>query len=185
MITYSDLYEIWRKEKYNEKLQKLTKDFIEEAEEYFKEKKESTKRNEDSIFSEETAKSKKQLENAANIIREIIILRERKILNLGLIAAKTGINKKEIENMLEHEKELFSIVASHIETIDEKIKLLVQGKKEEEKRNKLIRFSQEIPELLDSESKILGPFKKGDVANLPKEIADILIESKQAIFVEN
>ena len=185
MITYSDLYEVWRKEKYNEKLQKLTKDFIEEAEEYFKDKKESAKRNEDSIFSEETAKSKKQLENAANIIREIIILRERKILNLGLIAAKTGINKKEIENMLEHEKELFSIVASHIETIDEKIKLLVQGKKEEEKRNKLIRFSQETPELLDSESQVLGPFKKGDVANLPKAIADILIESKQAIFVEN
>ena len=73
MITYSELYDVWRKEKYNEKLQKLPKNFENEIETYFKEKNEASTKEKNSIFEEETQKAKKQLGNAASLLKEIVI----------------------------------------------------------------------------------------------------------------
>ena len=41
MITYNDIYEASRKERYSEQLQSLPKNFVEEIAEYLKEKKET------------------------------------------------------------------------------------------------------------------------------------------------
>ena len=40
MITFNDIYEAMRKEKYSDKLQLLPKNFLKEVADYFKEKKE-------------------------------------------------------------------------------------------------------------------------------------------------
>ena len=40
MITYKDIYEAARKERYSEQLQKIPKSFIRDVSKYFKEKKE-------------------------------------------------------------------------------------------------------------------------------------------------
>ena len=45
MITYNDLYEAARKERYSEQLQQLSKNFILEIAEYLKEKKELVSKN--------------------------------------------------------------------------------------------------------------------------------------------
>ena len=44
----------------------------------------------------------------------------------------------------------------------------------------MIVFINNTDEFLDSEGNKLGPFKKGDVANLPSEIANILLIDKKA-----
>ena len=49
MITYSDLYEAARKERYAEQLQPLSKNFIQEIAEYLREKKQLSLK-EDDIF---------------------------------------------------------------------------------------------------------------------------------------
>ena len=44
----------------------------------------------------------------------------------------------------------------------------------------MIIFKQDIDEFLDLEGNKLGPFKKGDIVNIPQEIANILIVDNKA-----
>ena len=58
MITYHDLYEALRKERYSDSLQLLPKKFIEDVSEYLKNKKEFSNKQED-LFSDLAIKNKK------------------------------------------------------------------------------------------------------------------------------
>ena len=55
MITYNDIYEAARKERYSDQLQTLGKNFIEEVAEYLRDKKEAASR-EDDVFSDAIAR---------------------------------------------------------------------------------------------------------------------------------
>lgn len=184
MITYSDLYEALRKEKYNEKLQKLSKNFLAQIESYFNEKKSMASKDEDdSLFGEEVTKTKKQIENARSIVRELLMLRQKKILGLALVAAKIGIDKRDIENMLDFEKELLEETTAKLEKHKNELEAIFRGVQKKDLKNQLIRFTQDIPPFL-IENGHIGPFKKGDVANLPREIAGILTKNKQAESIQ-
>ncbi len=183
MITYNDLYEAARKERYSDQLQPLNKNFIVDVSDYLKEKKQITLK-EDDVFSDTIAKTKKQLENAVTIFRELMTRRRKKILNLVLIASETGISKQDFENMLPFEKELFEEIMKNIEFSDKKINELMNGKKEDESKNNLVMFKEEVKELLDMQGEKIGPFEKGQIANIPKEVAKILIEDGKAEVVE-
>ena len=183
MITYSDLYEAARKERYSEQLQSLQKNFITEVAEYLKEKKQLSLK-EDDIFSDMIVKTKKQLENATTLFRELMIRRRKKILNLVLIAAETGISKQDFDNMLSFEKSLFEELIKNIENSDKKISELLNREKVEELKNELVIFKTNVEEFLDMEGEKIGPFKEGQIANIPKEIAKILIEDSKAEILE-
>jgi len=129
-------------------------------------------------------KTKKQLENAITLFRELMIRRRKKILNLVLIAAETGISKQDFENMLSFEKSLFEELIKNIENSDKKINELLNEKKAEELKNELVIFKTDVEEFLDIEGEKIGPFQKGQIANIPKEIAKILIEDDKAEVVE-
>jgi len=183
MITYSDLYDAARKERYSEQLQPLQKNFITEVAKYLKEKKQLSLK-EDDIFSDIIVKTKKQLENATTLFRELMIRRRKKILNLVLIAAETGISKQDFDNMLSFEKSLFEELIKNIENSDKKINELLNREKVEELKNELVIFKTDVEEFLDIEGEKIGPFQKGQIANIPKEIAKILIEDDKAEVVE-
>jgi DNA replication initiation complex subunit (GINS family) len=187
MITYQEIYDILRKEKYNEALQQLPERFFIELARYMAEKREMVKKETKSIFSDTINMTRKQLENTMSIIREIITLRERKVLNLALVSSKTGISKRDIENMLEHEKELFETITKKLEENQIKMDKILSNEKEEGKdlkNNLMIRFKEPVTKFLDLEGKEMGPFKQGDIANLPEEIAKILIGDKKAEEIE-
>jgi DNA replication initiation complex subunit (GINS family) len=180
MITYSELYEILRKEKYNEQLQNLPKNFFKEIAEYFSDKKKITEKN-DEVFSDAIAKTKKQFENAISVLKEIITRRQKKAINMALIAAKSGISKRDIENMSDGERELFEIVIKQLDAEEKKITDLISGNYGgKDLKNQFVRFKQDTSEFLDMNENKLGPFKAGDLANIPKEIANILINSGNA-----
>lgn len=183
MITYSDLYEAARKERYSEQLQPLSKNFIHEIADYLREKKQLSLK-EDDIFSDMVVKTKKQLENAVTLFRELMIHRRKKILNLVLIAAETGISKQDFDNMLPFERSLFEELIKNIEDSDKKISEILDGKTAGELKNELIIFKTDVEELLDMEGEKIGPFQKGQVANIPREIAKILIEDGKAEVME-
>ncbi len=44
-----------------------------------------------------------------------------------------------------------------------------------EKKTRLIRFIHAVPKFVGSELEVYGPFDQEDIANLPREIADVLI----------
>ena len=50
-----------------------------------------------------------------------------------------------------------------------------QAKNEAEKNTKLVRFVHAVPKFVGEELEEYGPFEEDDVANLPSEIADVLM----------
>lgn len=183
MITYNEIYEAARKERYAEKLQPLQKNFIFEVSNYLREKKEISAK-EDDAFSDIIMKTKKQLENAITLFKELMLRRRKKILNLVLIAAETGISKQDFDNMLPLEKELFENLMKSIDLSDKKMNEILNGNSTEETaKNDLIVFKENVEELMDLEGNMLGPFEKGQIANIPKEIAKILRDDSKAEFV--
>jgi DNA replication initiation complex subunit (GINS family) len=179
MITYNDIYEAARKERYSEQLQPLAKNFVKEIANYLKEKKEISQK-EDDDFSDVIIKTKKQLENAITLFKELMLRRRKKILNLVLIAAETGISKKDFDNMLSIEKDLFEEMMKCIDTTDKKMNENLNGKNLLEEKNMLIIFKENIDELMGIDGNPIGPFEKGQIANIQKEIAQILIDDGKA-----
>jgi DNA replication initiation complex subunit (GINS family) len=181
MITYNELYDALRKERYSEQLQPIPKRFINEVAAYLKDKKEiADKENDD--FSDTILKTKKQYENSIAIFKELMLRRKKKILELAFIAAETGISKRDFENMLAVEKESFDGIMKSLEKGDKKVTKMLKGSDEsdEKSKNKMIVFTKDTGEFLDLEGNKLGPFKKGEVANLSEEISNILIVDDKA-----
>ena len=183
MITYNDIYEATRKERYSENLQPLAKNFISEVSQYLDDKKQVALKQDDA-FSDVIIKTKKQLENAITLFKELMRRRRKKILNLILIAAETGISKQDFDNMLVIEKELFENLMKSIDSSDKSLGLLLEGKTGVENKHELVSFLGDVAGFVGLEGVKMGPFKKGQVANLPKQIADILIEGGQAEIIE-
>lgn len=182
MITYNDIYEAARKERYSEQLQPLPKNFVQEVSSYLKDKKEIALRESDS-FSDVIIKTKKQLENAITLFKELMIRRRKKILSLVLIASETGISKQDFENMLVFEKELFERLAECVDSSDKELDKALNGE-EAKKENEFIMFKENLGEFIGLDSEKIGPFKQGEMANVPKEIAKILIDDGKAEIVE-
>ena len=186
MITYNDLYEALRKERYSEQLQPLMKDFVKEVATYIKER-ESFAENSKGIFSDENQKNKKQLENAISIFKELILRRKKKLLDLAFISAETGISKRDFDNMLTFERDTFEKIMKAVNEGDKVVEKLLSSGEEVEtgiQKNKLIMFNQDTEEFLDLEGNKLGPFKKGDIVNIPQEIANILLVDNRADAIE-
>jgi len=175
MITYNDIYEVLRKERYSDQLQPLGKNFVQEVSDYLKEKREISEKSGD-MFSDAISKTKKQFENAIFMFKELMLRRKKKLLNLSFVAAETGISKRDYENMLSFEKEIFDKIMASMEDGDKKLAKLLNGQEEEEKKkNKLVTFLQNTEEFVGLDGEKIGPFKQGDMVTLPIEIANILL----------
>ena len=196
MITYNEIYEAARKEKlHTEQLQKLPKNFIPDVADYLREKKAAASK-EESDFPDVVAKTKKQLENAGTVFRELMRWRRKKLLNLVLIAIETGVSKQDFENMIDAEKELFEKLVKIVDTSDKKINSLLNGitdGKKNENNSEIpnqsqsiskgisnIIFKEDVEEFVDFKGNKIGPFKKGEKANLSEDISKILVEDGEA-----
>jgi len=183
MITFSDIYEAMRKEKYSEQIQLLPKNFLPDVSEYFNEKKEFLSKESD-LFSDLVIKNKKKLENALSSFRDLIRIRKKKILNLAFMASEVGISKKDFENLLGFEKDLFEEVIKSLEKSDSNCNAEMTGTSKSEKRHNLVRFLEDVPEFLNFDGSEVGPFEKGEIANLEREIVEIFAKDKRVEIIE-
>ena len=184
MITYKDIYEAAKKERYSENLQPIPKSFVKDVSQYLKDKREVALKEEDA-FSDVLVKTKKQFENAKTLFQELLRRRRKKILNLVLIASETGISKQDFENMLLVEKSLFEDLMKCIETSDRKLNELLSGQKDDDSaKNSLVVFLDEISEFVAPTGDRFGPYEMGQFVNIPKEIAKIFVEDGKAELME-
>jgi len=184
MITYKDIYEAAKKERYSEKLQPIPKNFVKEVSKYLKDKKAAASK-EDDVFSDVLLKTKKQLENAVTLFQELLRRRRKKILNLVLIASETGISKLDFNNMLLVEKNLFEEIMKNIKGSDKKLnEMLHSGNDEETQDNMLVVFLEDVNEFNSPNGEKYGPYSVGDFSNLPKEVAQIFLSDKVAESME-
>jgi DNA replication initiation complex subunit (GINS family) len=184
MMTYNDLYEILRKEKYSETLQQLPKNFIIELSEFLNDKKlESSKEND--LYSDSLLKSKKQLENAIALFKELILRRKKKMLNLVFVAAETGIMKRDYDNMLIFEKDIFDKLVKAFEDGDKQLsRTMSEGYQEIKDQNRMIIFKQDVEPFVDMSGKTVGPFSSGNLVNLDSKTSEILVEGGKAQFID-
>jgi len=196
-ITYETLFELLKREKDMTDLQKLDPNFFNDFVDYLNEKGKVLDK-EDSLFSyDEKKKVEKQIDNAKRMIKEIYERREKKIMNIALIKSRTKSNVMDTSSFLENEKRFFDEIvkvldvfrsdvidniingkhASEIATDKEVIKNkeIDDNEKNEAKNTKLVRFLHAVPKFVGKELEEYGPFAEEDIANLPLEIADLLI----------
>ena len=116
------------------------------------------------------------------LFKELILRRRKKILNLVLIAAETGISKKDFENMIDFEKKLFDELMECVDSTDKKVNEFFNGKSKQE--SELIIFKEDVGEFINLNGEKMGGFEKDQTANIPKEIAKILIEDGKAEIIK-
>ncbi|HLC50177.1 MAG TPA: hypothetical protein VJI97_02010 [Candidatus Nanoarchaeia archaeon] len=195
-LVFEDLS--FEKEKDRTDLQKLEPSFFNDTISYIKEKKKILEAKTDSPFAnEEIKKTERQLENIYKIIKELYGRREKKIITMAMDRSRTQSNLIDTSVLLKEEKVFFDTLTALLDTYREQILLAVlneripflQGfeyKKQKEevklvvKSTKLVRFTGHVPKFVGTELEEYGPFEEEDIANLPIEIADVLINKSKA-----
>src|SRR3989338_6338753 len=192
-ITYETLFELLKREKDTTDLQKLEPNFFNYFVDYLNGKKNMLDK-EDTLFSyDEKKKVEKQIENAKRIIKEIYERREKKILGIALTKSRTKSNVIDTSSLLENEKRLLDEIVKVLDVFRREVianlldgkyasKIILEkgeiGKGSSEKEPngaKLVRFLSSVPKFVGKELEEYGPFAEEDIANLPAEIADVLI----------
>ena len=109
-----------------------------------------------------------------------LLFRFKKQVLLQLITKPVFIEpkqeKKEPELTEPKKLETAEETASIIKTEEKEL----ETKAEELEKTKLIRFIYSVPKFVGRHLEVYGPFEEDDTANLPEEIADILIKKGRA-----
>ena len=204
-ITYETLFDFLRNEKKPE-LQQLPATFYADVVAYLKEKGRELATHPPSADLDDERRSTKQLQSIHRIVRDLYEMRERKIVDLAVIAARGSTSGAAA--LLPPEKELFERMLTLLKGSRSSVlaRLLAselpresmgegaswqQGSAQEQSLSQhpavtpdsqamLVRFLAHVPKFLGTELEVYGPFEPGDMASLPREIADILIAKKRA-----
>lgn len=180
---YDELYEAWIREKRNEKIQPLPKDFYTRVAEYVRRIREEKR-----MLDERTVKGraiKKEEENVKKLIKELIHLRLKKIID--------GILKGEVIpslSLTEEETKLYEEISAKIEAYQKTADRIMRGEKTEIKSETIskgfvvVRILKAVPAIIGADMKTYGPFKPEDVATLPRENAKLLIKQGAAVEIE-
>ncbi len=175
MLTFDMIRELERQERSNRKMQKLPSDLIEEINDYISRKEQIQEKNSTDIL---------ELENVKNTIKRFFEMREKKLADMALLAARTGFPPENLDSGEEkifyklvdvikenRERFFFEIHKDHEHKVITEIKAA-----EEPKPEKIIfRVKKEIPEFVGPDMKIYRLIK-GEVTNLPKPINDLLLK---------
>ena len=197
VITYETLFELLKRERERTDLQKLEQTFFSDTIIYIKDKKKILEAKNESPFAvEEKKKTERQLENIYKILKELYERREKKIIALALDKSRTQSNLIDTTSLLKEEKVVFDAMASLLDTYRESILYSVLNEKmpfmasfelkskekedfkaafELKRATKLVRFTAHVPKFVGPELEEYGPFEEEDIANLPAEVADVLI----------
>jgi len=193
IITYETLYEFLRREKYRTEIQKLDKDFFNDIIGYIKDKKdilESQKSKENVFANKEVERTTKQLDSICRILKELYERRETKIINLALINSRSNSNV-DLSVLLPDEVKFYESLKNNLDlyrdgiltnVLEGKLPILEEPKviKSDFQNKILIRFINPVPKFVGSNGFTYGPFEDEDIANLPEDIAKLLIEKDRA-----
>jgi hypothetical protein len=161
MLTFEKIRELERKEKEDQKLQKLPEDFIIELSDYLKKK--------------EGITDQREMKNISSTVERLFELRENKIFDLVLYNVRTGMP---VENLTKQEEGLFKILVVELKKFRQRS--MEKDFKEEVKNNPrdLYRVTKSIPEIVGPDLKEykLSENEIIDISSLPKELNELLLK---------
>jgi DNA replication factor GINS len=174
---YQDLYRAWKNEKTSQIPQPLPQDFYRRAESYLQGL-------EDDPSDSRTLQgqlNQKEREVANRLFHELKEARIRKLMT----AARDG-SEINTADLTEDEKKLVkslseSLTATHATKTN---KVDVAPVETDRTTMSVVRFLQDIPEIVGTDLKIYGPYKKEDVGSLPSQNAEALMKQGAAKMIE-
>ena len=172
MRVHSELHKAWKSEKTSELLQPLPKDFYSRAIAYLKSLQEPHTPSNVNTLQERLATREKAI--IERLLTEVKQARFQKITTSSL-----GGEKVDPQNLTEEEKTLLEDLESSKAKFGGKhrgTQELVSSPPVETEFT-IVRFLQDIPEIVGVDLKMYGPYKKEDVGSIPKQNAQAL--SKQ------
>ena len=205
VITHETLFEMLKREKDRTELQKLDASFFNDVVNYIKDKRKIISGN-DALFSaDDRKKTEKQIENVRRILKDLYDKREKKVIGMALDKSRTKSNVIDTSALLKEERMLFDSLAGMFDRfregilyslLNESFPSIEENKNPENnkekniadkeikngirKDTKLVRFVKPVPKFIGEELEEYGPFEEEDIANLPGEIADVLISKGRA-----
>ena len=188
-LNYEAIYDILRRERSRQELQKLDQTFYKEVSSYIKDKEDvlESQKQKSSIFAQkEIEKTEKQLENVNKIIKELYEKRELKITQLAISFARAR-NMQEVPELLPEEKIMFNNVVKILkDSRENNLNEVLYNKPKVIKtvqETKLVRFIQAVPKFVTEDLKEYGPFEEEYIASLPNKVADLLIKNEKVELV--
>lgn len=186
MLTFEKIRDIERAEHESKKLQKLPENFLEDLKEYLRRKERITEKTSSDII---------ELENARGIIRRLFESREKKLMEMALYTARTGIPS---ENLARNEEKTFFFLVDELrrlrETFFEDLQKepAIKAEKKDETHEKQItenppehsaliqkrtvyRVRKNMPAFVGPDMKTYE-LKEGDAVELPEALNEFLLK---------
>ena len=192
VLTYAALYALLRQEKQKPEIQSLDPAFYNQVIKYFSEKKailDSQQKKESIFASASVAATRLQIENLQKILKELYERREHKIVQLALLSSRTGGPVVSISGFLSEELEFYKQLVHLLDTCRSGVlaKLLsceVPSVSFHASLSPvaplLVRFLYAVPSFVGLDLQVYGPYEAEDVACLPKELTDVLVQRGRA-----
>ncbi|MDO8538322.1 MAG: hypothetical protein Q7S21_05545 [archaeon] len=177
-LNYDEIRRIHRLEKNTSKLVEVETDFFNSLNEFIKAEKEDYI----SSLKDFSIAKARNFTNLKKMVEEIFSLREKKILSLALVSART--NELNEEHMALQEKQLYSemvkVLNKHKKMTDEIFdgSSSKSSEKAKDLNNLSIKILSDIPSFIGTDMKEYGPFKKDETVELPFKIAKLFISRK-------
>ena len=175
---YNELYKAWKSEKTSEKTQPLASDFYQRAQTYL-----SGLEQDSASLEAHTLQGRLALKEKEIVTRLLQELKETRLQKLVNITKHHG--DMDATGLTEEERNL-------VKGIDDSLQAFEQGRNEptgtanteEQIELSVVRFLQDIPEIVGTDLKIYGPYKKEDVGSLPNQNAQALVKQGAAKEIE-
>jgi len=159
MLSYEALRKMVNEEKTNQKMIELPDGFFEEVTTYLENKRRMSETKEDSW----------EYDSAKRLLQDLLDKRESKIVNLALFHIRSGADPGKLGK---EEREFFDYIVSGIRSFRKNMKESVEGEMEP---MLTIGFLADAPEFVGMDERNYGPFRKGDVVNIPKDNANLFV----------
>lgn len=209
IITFDTLFDLQRREKYRAELQKIDPRFFDDVIKYFTEKQsilESQEKKKSVFASNEIEKTRGQMYEAKRLLKDIYTWRENKIVQGAVFQSRCNGRGFDFSALLPEEIELFNSLQSTLMKYREdilhsllnheapkvSITRVSEPASEGEAPKSLktgatksdgsccISIKSDLPEFMGPDMNKYGPFKSGEKADIPAEVADMLVKSGNA-----
>lgn len=201
-ITYETIYELMRREKGRDELQKLSASFYTDLLDYLKEKHsllEDIKRKCDIFSAAQRERLELQIKNIRKVVKDLFEKRESKVISMAVNKSRTNSNIVDTTNLLSEEKLFYHVLVDHfslyregllhsvlslnppVSLTEKRIETAATPKAEQKAgEKKLVRFLQSVDRFVGEELEAYGPFEEDDTAYLPTSLADVLVSKEKA-----
>jgi len=178
-MDFDELRQIHRQEKNSSQLANISEDFFLQLKAFIAEKR---KQYLESLKTGALEKAQ-DVSNIERMAREIIQIREKKIVNKALQASFGA--EPDVTNLCDQEKKLYEALTKTFQSYKKEIDALFALPESEEKQKDLnmvsVQIIQDVPAFVGTDLKEYGPFKKGQIVKLPSKTAELLIARKLAL----